>query len=786
MDTAIIVAIIAALVGISVPFISHWLKQRENAKKKPPRTTYTPPAHGHNPYFTGREEILGEIKEKLHSAGRVVLTGIPGVGKTQTAAEYAYQQSKSYKQVLWVTADSRDSLISGFAALAQKLKLDEKDEAQLERVVAAVRAWLESEENGKWLLLLDNADDLALAQEFMPAGRHGHILLTARPKETGPIPGIEIDYMEPDEGALFLLRRAKILAEDGALDTASDDDQTRAGSIAVALGGLPLALDQAGAYIEEKQQTLEQYQRRYRRQGKKLRDQRGRLAGPNHPESVTKTFSMAFQAAAAENRAVAGLLRLCAFLAPADIPEEFFTAAAGEAEEQHEKGHFKTWINRLLRRPPPYSPRRLASSFEEAAGAGRRFALLRHNRDDKTIGMHQLVREVIKDDLRPEDHPLWQKRVIQQLNHALPWPEYQNWPQCERLLPHAMAGRQAIEDQRLESEVAADLLLKIAIYLYHRAQYEQAEPLYQRALAIREKALGPDHPDTDTSLNNLALLYDSQGRYEQAEPLYQRALAIREKALGPDHPDTAQSLNNVAGLYRSQGRDEQAEPLYQRALAIREKALGPDHPSTASCLNNLALLYHSQGRYEQAEPLYQRALAIWEKALGPDHPDTATSLNNLAALYRSQGRDEQAEPLYQRALAIREKALGPDHPDTATSLNNLALLYDSQGRYEQAEPLYQRALAIREKALGPDHPSTATSLNNLALLYDSQERYEQAEPLYQRALAILEKALPGHPNVASFLDNYAGLLRQMGRENQAAKMRERAKAIRVQRVAAGQ
>ena len=155
MDTTIIVAIIAfaaaiiagiitALAGISVPFISHWLKQRATAKKKPPRTTDTPRARGHNPLFTGREEILARIKEKLHSAGRVVLTGIPGVGKTQTAAEYAYQQSKSYKQVLWVTADSRDSLRSGFVALAQKLKLDEKDEAELERVVAAVRACLES------------------------------------------------------------------------------------------------------------------------------------------------------------------------------------------------------------------------------------------------------------------------------------------------------------------------------------------------------------------------------------------------------------------------------------------------------------------------------------------------------------------------------------------------------------------------------------------------------------------------------------------------------------------
>ena len=203
-----------------------------------------------------------------------------------------------------MSADSRDSLRSGFAALAQKLKLDEKDAPELDLVVRAVRAWLENRANGKWLLVLDNADDLALAQQFMPAGRHGHILLTARPKETGLIPGIEIEYMEPDQGALFLLRRAKVLAVEKPLDTASDDDLTLAKSIAVDLGGLPLALDQAGAYIEEKQQTLAQYQRRYRRdEGKKLRARRGDLAGPNHPRSVTTTFSMAFQAVSAENPA---------------------------------------------------------------------------------------------------------------------------------------------------------------------------------------------------------------------------------------------------------------------------------------------------------------------------------------------------------------------------------------------------------------------------------------------------------------------------------------------------
>jgi CHAT domain-containing protein/Tfp pilus assembly protein PilF len=244
-----------------------------------------------------------------------------------------------------------------------------------------------------------------------------------------------------------------------------------------------------------------------------------------------------------------------------------------------------------------------------------------------------------------------------------------------------------------------------------------------------------------TSLNHLAELYRAKGEYARAEPLYQRALAIWEKALGPNHPNVAQSLNNLAALYRAKGEYARAEPLYQRALAIWEKALGPNHPNVAQSLNNLAFLYDSKGEDGRTEPLYQRALDIFERKLGPDHPDVARSLNNLASLYDSKGEDGRAEPLYQRALDIFERALGPDHPDVARTLNNLASLYDSKGEYGRAEPLYQRALTIDEKALGPDHPEVAALLNNLAGLYWAMGRLPDAIRLQGRAQDVEEKTL---------------------------------------------
>src|SRR6266540_2363749 len=327
-------------------------------------------------------------------------------------------------------------------------------------------------------------------------------------------------------------------------------------------------------------------------------------------------------------------------------------------------------------------------------------------------------------------------------------------------------------------DVAASIDNLASIYTGN-AEYVKAEPLYRRALAIREKALGKDHPETAKSLNNLAEVYRIQGKYLEAEPLYKRALEIQEKALGKDHLEIAESLNNLGALYYSQGKYVETEPLFRRAFEIREKALGKDHPQVALSLNNLALFYRTQGKYAEAEPLHKRALEVWEKALGKDHPNTAIGLSNLAEVYRAQAKYVEAEPLYKRALDIFEKVLGKDHPYTAGSLNNLALLYYSQGKYVEAEPLYNRALDITEKTLGKDHPATAQRLNNLAALYRAQRKYEEAEPLFRGALDIYEKALgKGHPNTAASLNNLGLLYRMQGRYGEAEPLYRRALEIR--------
>jgi tetratricopeptide (TPR) repeat protein len=182
--------------------------------------------------------------------------------------------------------------------------------------------------------------------------------------------------------------------------------------------------------------------------------------------------------------------------------------------------------------------------------------------------------------------------------------EFRNWPDCERLLPHAKICAALIEKFSFEFEEATRLLTQAAFYMEERAQYAEAMPLFQRSLAIRKNVLGPDDPDVATSLNNLAQLYFYQGRYAEAQPLYKHSLAIREKALGSEHRLVGISLDNLAVLYKNQGKYIEAEPLYQRSIEILKKALGPQHHDVAISMNNLANLYRNQGRYSEAEPLY--------------------------------------------------------------------------------------------------------------------------------------------------------------------------------------
>ncbi|MER2253020.1 tetratricopeptide repeat protein [Methylorubrum podarium] len=329
---------------------------------------------------------------------------------------------------------------------------------------------------------------------------------------------------------------------------------------------------------------------------------------------------------------------------------------------------------------------------------------------------------------------------------------------------HVLALFEAAFLRRLQgSQGYVDWLCSLTNILQKSVHFAQATALWRDALALSEKDMGPDHPDTTLSLNRLANLLYAQGDYVGAKPLYQRALINHENVFGPDHPETAIAISNVASLLNAEGNYTRAAPLYERALAIQEKALPPNHPNTATTLNNLATALKAQDEFAKSRLLYQRALNICNISLGTEHQYTATSLNNLANLLTDLGEHAEAKLLYQRALVIYENTFGPNHPSTATALNNLAFLLRIQGDNAGAKPLYRRALAIRQAAFGPDHPETAISLNNLAGVIKDQDGSAGAKSLYERALSIYEKIFgPSHPNTQTIRNNLRSISSDAG------------------------
>jgi len=695
-----------------------------------------------NVYFTGRSQLLQDLHTELTGIGVAALSqvaaiaGLGGIGKTQTAVEYAYRHFPvDYDWVFWVKAETELSAVTDLASIGRSLDLAG---ATLDELAMQMRQWLETHD--RWLLIFDNADQPELLKSVLPRRHAGRILLTSRARRfvsVGIRAPLEMGKLSLKESIAFLGDRTQRLE----LDTT---ELAAVEALARELDGLPLALEQAGAYLDQMQVRFAVYLSHYRQQRLALLERQMPETG-DYPASVATTWLLNFEEAGRRSPLAMQILQVSAVLAADDIPEVLL--------QQSQLGLVADEL-----------------TLTEGLAALANFSLIQ--RDGGLYSIHRMVQEVVWQGLAVEVRQDWLERAIATLNAVFPdVTKIENWQVCGQLVPHVQAIAARLEANPADTLEVGLLLNEAGYYLKDQGRYSEAELLHERALFIREGQLGANHPTVATSLNNLATLYCVQGRYSKAEPFYERALSIREGQLGADHPDIAQSLNNLAELYRSQGRYSEAKPLYKRSLSIYERQLGADHPTVATSLNNLAELYRSQGHYSEAEPLHRRALSIREGQLGADHPDIAQSLNNLANLYCTQGRYSEAKPLYERSLSIYEGQLGANHPTVATSLNNLAELHRSQGYYSQAEPLFERSLSIRKKQLGADHPDIAQSFNNLAGLYDSQGRHSEAEPLYGRSLDIcFQKLGQEHPTTQVVLKNFVTCLQDAIAANQSDRL----------------
>jgi len=552
-----------------------------------------------NPYFTGRDKYLQSMHEALRAGNTTVLTqlapGLGGVGKTQLALEYAYRYAGEYDGVWWLRAEQAVTLRQDYAKLASKLGIPEaRDQAQL---VEAVRD--ELSQRDRFLLAFDNAIDPDSIKPYLPQGTLGHVIVTTR-ADHWPRSGSQVVSRWSLESAVaFLFKRI------------NDTDAAAAKELAARLGCLPLALEQAAAYMEICGHLFKDYVQLLEKRGPDLVDEG---TPEQYENTVRTTWSLAFEQVQRRCPPAADLFNLCSFMAPDAIDVRDLVAAADKL------------------------PARLAATLkDDLALNDARAALLSFSLicvEGERLSVHRLVQEVARNRLQAAARDEWQKAALAVVNAIFPQESYdvRTWPMCAKWVAHALYVTSLRHSATLSPRDTSRLLNQVGLYLKNRVDYAQAELLYRRALEIDEATLGANHPEVASRLNNLALLLQDTNRLSEAERLMRRALGIDEANFGPNHPSIAVRLNNLALLLQETNRLSEAEPLMRRALGIDEGCFDPNHPDLAIDLNNLASLLQQTGRLSEAEPLMRRALTILEACLGAEHPNTATVRRNLELL----------------------------------------------------------------------------------------------------------------------------------------------------------
>ena len=671
-------------------------------------------ARPRNPNFTGRAGELDQIRASL-TAGHVMtvqaLRGMGGIGKTHTAIEYAHRFADDYELVWWVDAEQPALIAEQFAILGVSLGLPAAPDSN-----AAVRAVCgELRKRQAWLLIFDNAERIEDVRPVLPGGT-GHVLVTTRRggfRALGPV--LDLDVFDRAEAIQLLRRRATHLSNDEANELAEQ------------LGDLPLALEQAAAFLDQTNLPAAEYLHLLRARARDLYD-RGRVA--DHQDTIATLWSLSLRQLWDVQSDAVHLLHLCAWLAPEPIPLDLFSSH------------------------PDRLPEPLASAvadplaMTDIVGALVDYSLVR--RTDSGLLLHRLLQGVTRQTAMKgqERQPL--AVVLCLLRAALPEdiagvPD--SWSRWRQLLPHVLAATDHHDDTQ---PVAAD---DAAWLLHHAGTYHSvagsgapaARPLLERALCIRESLYDPNDPQIATTLHNLGGELSELGQWAAARPLLERALRIREGRYGPNDPSVADSLTWLGGMLYHLDEPVPARPMLERALSIHEAMYGPNHPQITATLNFLGLALLRLGMAAAARALFARALHIRESVYGPLHPWTATCLTNLGSALADLDEPAAARPLLERALHIRESIYGPDDYTVALTLNPLGVAVAELGDPATGRTMLERALHINEAIHGPTHPWTASTLKSLGSVLVKLSDPAAARPLLERALHIVENAYgPSH------------------------------------------
>jgi uncharacterized protein with NRDE domain len=587
-------------------------------------------------------------------------------------------------------------------------------ESKGENLLRAVKHWLGQQNN--WLVVIDNADELSIYKatysdridndnnfgkrdlfQYIPQPQRnscGAILWTSRDgailgRIVGPNRGLELGTMTMQESWMLFQKMLGMFND--KTPPLADEEQ-----LMVLLGGLPLAIAQAAAYIRTTKISSNRYITLFRqsedKQSQLLKDEFDDPYRLDVPNSVMKTFTISVQQVSKSGIARL-ILNTIAFLDHQGLPFEILQAAAGPDASEDE-------VLLVAGRLTEYSLLQAQQSTDDGL---------------PTYEQHRLIQIATRSSLSKGEIPFISGKALEIANYLFPSGEFETWTACKRYLPHALKASSWKRAVKYE-EHARGLLARVGMYYLYQGRSDEAEKLEIDVLELSKSVLGEKHPDTIRAMANLASTWWQQGRSDEAEKLEIDVLELRKSVLGEKHPDTIRAMANLASTWWQQGRSDEAEKLEIDVLELRKSVLGEKHPDTIRAMANLASTWQQQGRSGEAEKLKIDVLELRKSVLGEKHPDTITAMANLASTWWQQGRSDEADKLQIDVLELSKSVLGEKHPDTITAVANLAVTRQQQGRSDEAEKLQIDVLELRRSVLGENHPDTIRAMGFLAVM----------------------------------------------------------------------
>lgn len=660
--------------------------------------------------FVGREDIVAQLRSQREGGAKAcVIFGLGGIGKSELVLQYADTCRRELRVIWWISAEGARQVQEGLAKLAHRIAPLSKD-LPIEEAANQAVDWLNV--NPDWLLILDNVDEPSSVRGLLANLQgEGQLIVTTRRNVRWPRQCEVIQLKELSQlAALELVRRVTDLRD-------LEEEEAPLQELVDVLGRLPLALDQASAYMRQTQILPSRYLDKLSKQPVQIFD--AIVDGDKQQATILQVWNVTLAALVERSEDAVEVLHILAFCAPDDIPR----AVIGDVDS--------------------------GEDFDAHLGLLASFSMV--SLTSEAVHIHRLVRHVLLLGLlaNPDVGKLARDICFDWLAAHLPASpdgDLDSWPLLRRLIPHFESiVRFYPEDERTGELGSVFNALGL---------FEATQGNYRRALSYRKIAtetalsvLGEEHVSSAISMGNLGISYRDLGDYEKALELQRGALAIAERCGAEEHV-LAVMLGQLGRTLAESGSPTEALEYLQRSIPLAETAWGSNSIDTAIRLSDLAKLHQSTGNLEKAVPIFEKALRIAREVLPAGHPILGIRMGDLAGAYNQAERHNEAIALAGAALDILLNSLGESHPITDSCLTSLSKFHQDSGDLDAALELANESLCIVERNrpwLVPDRlADKATILSDLGRhseAIDAVERALQSKGLARRTAVRLEMLL---------------------------------------------